>query len=276
MKHMENLAVQGLTNSPFNTFPCGAINSLTDLGYPREAPSLTITNTAALARTALTSAAFATARDRFYSDDLPDDALLHPREVPWLADSSFMALLDAYNQMHKLPLRISDLPVTYIQGHLSAALRKAVKVGPWPSLLHRRLQRFVPEVTGDEVANTMKHINDMSGRMPHSMVLNFLRIILNGLPTAARTQGGNAPCLLCGWPGGDRIEHILHCTVLAHVVADKCNAICLFPGPVLRHRVVCLVIPGMSLSIISDVCVLCNVLYSVDTARRHGAPKQAR
>jgi hypothetical protein len=270
-KHMENLALQGLTNSPFNTFPCGSVSSLTDIGCPREAPNLTTTNTAALARTALTSAAFAAARNRYYCEDVPDDALLHPREVAWLEDSCFMALLTAYDIIHKLPIHISDLPVQHLQGHLAAALRKEIKPGPWPSLLHRRAQRWLPGITRDGVTYTMKHLRIMSARRPLPMIMNFLRVMLNGLPTAARMQGSEAPCILCGWPGGDRVEHLVHCDALVGFVAKHCPALCLFPGPVLRNRALCLVMPDMPENVIFDVCLLCNILCFVHRMIRHGS-----
>jgi hypothetical protein len=270
-KHMENLAVQGLTRSPFNTFPCGSINSLTDVGYPREAPGLTTTNTAALARTALTSAAFVEARKRYYSDEVSDDALLHPREVPWLEDSSFIALLTAYDTVHKLPIHINTLPAQHLQGHLAAALRKQITPGPWPALLYRRLQRWLPDTTHDDINYVIKHIQAMSTRLPPAMVMNFLRVILNGLPAAARVQGGEAPCILCCWPGGDRVEHLVHCAALAGFIASHCPTLRMFPGPVLRHRVLCLVIPGMSDNAIFDACLMCNILFFVHTKIRHGS-----
>jgi endonuclease/exonuclease/phosphatase family metal-dependent hydrolase len=271
MRHMENLAIQGLTHSPFNTFPCGAVSSLTDIGYPREAPSLVTLNTAALARTALTSAAFAAARARYYSDDLPDDALLHPREVPWLADSSFNALLTAYEHIHKLPINISDLPIQHLQGHLAAAIRRSIRPGPWPSLLHRRAYRWLPDTTSTEIGFTMQHIHSMSRLRPHPMVLNYLRVILNGLPTASRMQGSDSPCILCRWPGGDRVEHLVQCEALMAFTARHCPDLHRFQGPVIRHRVICLVMPAMPDKLLFDVCLFCNIIYSVHTAIRHGA-----
>jgi hypothetical protein len=270
-QHMENLAVQGLTRSPFNTFPCGAITSLSDTGYPREAPNLVTINTAALGRTALTSAAFAAARDQYLSDDLPDDALLHPRAVPWLADSSFIALLNAHDRIHKLPINIRDLPVQHIQGHLAAVIRRSIKPGPWPSLLHRRAQRFLPNISPDEITHTLRHLQHLSGRRPHPMILNYLRVILNGLPTAARIQGGDYPCILCGWPGGDRIEHLVHCCALAAFCAEHCPALHVYQGPILRHRVLCLAQRDMPERLLFDVCLFCNIVYFVHTTIRHGA-----
>jgi hypothetical protein len=270
-QQMENLAVQGLTKSPFNTFPCGAVNSLVDIGYPREAPSLTTINIAALARTALTSEVFAAARARHFSDDLPDDALLHPRTVSWFDDSSFFALLTAYDHIHKLPIRIADLPHQHLQWHLAAAIRRNSTPGPWPNLLHRRVQRWLPGASREDIGYTMKHLLVMSAKRPHQMLLNFVRVILNGLPTAARVQGGDAPCLLCTWHGGDRVEHLGHCDALVDFFARHCPALQLFQGPVLRHRVLCLVQPDMPDHLIFEACLMGNILYSVHTWLRHGA-----
>jgi hypothetical protein len=269
--HMENLAVQGLTRSPFNTFPCGSINALTDIGYPFEAPNLVTINTAALGRTVLTSAAFAAARDQYFSDDLPDDALLHPRDVPWLANSSFMALLNAHDHIHKLPICIRDLPVQHLQGHLAAAIRLSLKSGPWPSLLHRRALRWLPNISRDDVVHTFRHLQHMSAKRPHPMIMNYLRVMLNGLPTAARVQGGESPCLFCGWPGGDRCEHLVQCCALTAFCAEHCPALHGFQGPVLRNRVLCLAQPDMPERLLFDVCLFCNIVFFVHTKARHGS-----
>jgi hypothetical protein len=270
-EHMENLAVQGITRSPFNTFPCGSINFITDVGFPCEAPDLATTNLAALARTAITSEVFVSARARHYSDDLPDEARLHPRSVTWFSTSVFAALLQAYNHVHAIPIAITDGTTSNLQAHLYAALRQRVQPGPWPSLLFRRGQRWMPEFGRDDAAQTLRGVRRMSELRPYSMVFGFLRVFLNGVPTAARMKGGEKPCLLCGWAGGDRVEHLVQCDALSPFLARHCPNIFLQQGPVLRHKALCLITPGISDDLIREVCLHCSVLFYVHAQLRHGA-----
>jgi hypothetical protein len=81
LKHMECLALQGLTRGPHQTFPGECLARLTDIGAKTEAPALDITNLAAMVRAAVSSSAFFSARETLNSGDLPDEALLHPRHV---------------------------------------------------------------------------------------------------------------------------------------------------------------------------------------------------
>jgi endonuclease/exonuclease/phosphatase family metal-dependent hydrolase len=194
--HMENLALQGLTHGPFNTFPSGTVSSLADLGFPLEAPRLATTNTAALARTALTSSAFAAARNRYYSDSLPDEALLHPRVVTWLADTSFMALLTAYDTVCGIPSCITDIPAQHIQAHIASILRRRILPGPWPAVILRRLQRWIPGALAADAQCTIENIKVMSVKRPPAMVFDFVRVLLNGVTTDARMQGG-MPHVFC-------------------------------------------------------------------------------
>jgi hypothetical protein len=58
IRKMDALALQCLTKGPYKTFPAGALQCLTDVGAPMEAPSLSVMNRAALVRNACSSAAF--------------------------------------------------------------------------------------------------------------------------------------------------------------------------------------------------------------------------
>jgi hypothetical protein len=270
-QHMENLAVQGITRSPFNTFPSGSVNSLTDVGFRCEAPNLAITNLAALARTAITSDIFVAARTRHYSDNLPDEARLHPRNVVWFDTSVFAALLKAYEHIHAIPISIVDYSTTHLQAHLYAALRQRAQPGPWPSLLVRRGRRWFPEWCAEDAARTLRGIWRMSQLRPHPMLLCYLRVLLNGVPTAARMQGSDQACLLCGWPTGDRIEHLVQCTALSPFLVRHCPHLCLHQGPVMRHQALCLVAPNMSDDLIADVCLYACVIFDVHCKLRHGS-----
>jgi hypothetical protein len=275
--HMENLATQGMTRGPFNTFPSGCLSYLTDIGYPHEAPSIGLTNIAALARTALTSDVFQVARGRHlsedvhYSDDVPDEARLHPRDVDWFSGSVFAALLRAYDRVHQLPTAINGIPAAHLQAYLYATLRKKASPGPWPGLLLRRLHRWIPGCAAAETSIIMSNLLRMSAMMPHPMVFTYLRVFLNGVATPARMQGGSHPCLWCGWAAGDRVEHMIHCQSLTVFLQRHCPHLFVQPGPILRNRIFSLVTPLMSDMLLRDVCVFACILYHVYNSVRHGA-----
>jgi hypothetical protein len=266
---MEELAVQGLSRGPHNVFSVRSLCYLKDLGCPLEAPQLQHINRASLVRAATSSQEFFRARDRFNSDDLPDDALLHPRSVSWFSDSCFAAMLEAYESVTAIPIHLEALPTASFQAELVNQLRARTSPGPWPALLQRRLLRWLPGFAPADVHIVLANLREAFARLPAPLVLSALRVVLNGLCTAARLQGAESPCLLCGWPAGDCVEHLVHCASLVSFVQSSCPAIFRHQGPALRHRVLCFAVPSMSTHLLGDVVVFCDVVYFIHNSRRH-------
>jgi endonuclease/exonuclease/phosphatase family metal-dependent hydrolase len=271
VQQMENLAVQGLNRGPHNTFPSGALGRLSDIGCPFEAPRLEIVNRAALARAAFSSEEFLAARRRHLSDDLPDDSLLHPRPVLWEASSCFMAMCEAYDAVTAIPISIKDFPRQSVQACLVWELRSRAGPGPWPGILRRRLRRWLPEDRGFPISVVIDNITQAFGFLPASVVISSVRVLLNGLATPARMQGASQTCPFCGWAGGDRVEHLIHCSALVSFTARQCPDLHSRPGPVLRNQAMCFAIPNMSRPLLRDVAVFGEVLYFCYNAFKHGA-----
>jgi hypothetical protein len=271
IRKMEGLALQCLTKGPFNTFTVGSLQCLTDIGASFEAPSLTIMNRAALVRNACSSAAFFRARHRFQNDELDDEALIVKRSAAWSQTSVFLRMLAAYEATIALPIQLETLPASGFQRALTAAFRKRVPT-PWPALLRRRLRRWIPDATEEVACRALNNMRVAFAICPQTMVLALLRVVLNGLPTSARQQGGRTPCLLCGWAEGDCIEHIVHCPALRPIVSEILPHLASWEGPVRRHLAICLQFPAADVRLLREVITYGDVLYAVHTRRRHMSP----
>jgi hypothetical protein len=267
---MENLALQGLTKSPFNTFPSPSINTLCNIGAPLEAPSLAAMNTAALVRNATTSQIFFCARHRYQNDESDEEALIVRRPAEWASSSVVLCTEHAYERVIALPIDIDSLPSQGFQRALVATLRARVP-DPWHSLLHRRLIRWFSAVADPHVQRLLTNIRVAFSTLPQSAVMAWLRVVLNGIPTSARMQGGRASCLFCGWGEGDRVEHMVHCPSLANFVRNQMPQLASWEGPVARPLAVCLQFPASSLQLLRETIVFGDVLYHTHRHIRHGS-----
>jgi hypothetical protein len=172
-------------------------------------------------------------------DDAPDDleARLHPREVPWADCSMMVALLDARNIVFRLPSPPALLPHFDLQSRTRAALR-ANRPRAWPAIFRKRLERhFPPEVCLELVQLVTSNLIRANVLLKPNIVLASVRLICNGLLTAARFQGGLGPCMLCGSAEGDTVEHLIHCTAITLPFA---TAIGCWNGPFYGPRRACL------------------------------------
>jgi hypothetical protein len=227
-------------------------------------------NLAALVRTATTSKIFFGARDRYYKDESDDEALIVRRTSTWAEGSVFLKMLSAYEQVTAMPGSIDELPLEGFQRALTAKVRAGI-ADPWPQLILRRMHRWGPNPTVAQAHLAIRNACIAFSILPQSVVLSMLRVLLNGLSTHARMQGGKLPCLLCGWTEGDCIEHLVQCPSLAAFTSRRMPRLASWVGPALRHRAICLQIPSSSTQLLREISVFADVVYTVHNHRRHGS-----
>jgi hypothetical protein len=265
---MESLALQGLTRGPHQVFPGDTLCHLTDIGARTEAPPLGLINIAAMVRTATSSAAFFRAKDTLATDDLPDDAFLHPRRVPWEDGACITALIDAFNYVYSIPVAIDTFEPHRFQAQLTAALRATCST-PWPALLRRRLLRWVNEVTQQDIATVIHNLKVAFCMLPASVVFDSLRFILNGLLTARRIGGSSSDCIFCGWTGGDAVEHLAHCPAFGPATRSLFPRLAQWEGPIRRPVALCLLIASDP-TLVHEAVLFGAGLYYVHNMFRHG------
>jgi exonuclease III len=234
---LERRILQYLTHGPWQALPNEGLLALSDLGFRDEPRAIRDCSVAARYRTSEQSTVFESCRRMI--DDAPDDleARLHPREVPWAAGSMMVALLDARNIVFRLPSPPALLPHFDLQSRTRAALR-ANRPRAWPAIFRKRLERhFPPEDCLELVQLVTSNLIRANGLLKPNIVLASVRLICNGLLTAARFQGGLGPCLLCGSAEGDTVEHLIHCTAITLPFA---TAIGWWNGPFYGPRRACL------------------------------------
>jgi hypothetical protein len=268
---MEALALQCLKKGPYNTFPEDALQTLINIGSLVEAPSLATMNLAALVRNAVSSKAFSLARDRFYREELDEDALIVKRKAQWASSSIFLRVLRAFEVAIRIPIDIDSLPNVGFQKALTTALRDRVS-DPWPLLFMRRLRRWIPNASEEHLRRIITNTQVAFSILPQSIVFAWLRVVLNGLPTSARTQGGRSPCLLCRWVEGDCIEHLVQCPSLNDSLQRWLPLFATRLGPVYRHQALCLQFPASNLQLLREVVLFGDILYTVHTRIRHHSP----
>jgi hypothetical protein len=148
-----------------------------------------------------------------------------------------VALLDARNIVSRLPKPPALLPHLDLQFRTRAALR-ANRPSAWPAILRKRLERhFPPADCLPLVQIVMANLIRANKLLKPSIVLASLRLICNGLSTAARFQEGLGPCKLCSAEEGDSVEHLIHCTA---ITLPFTKAIGSWNGPFFGPRRACL------------------------------------
>jgi hypothetical protein len=234
---LERRILQYFTHGLWHAMPNEGLLALSDLGFRDEPRAIRDTSVAARFRTAEQSTVFECCRKLI--DDAPNDtgALLHPRHVPWAADSVVAALTEARRIVYSLPSAPALLPHFDLQARTRAALR-ANRPGAWPAILRRRLERhFPPADCQPLVQHVMANLIRANSLLKPAIVLASLRMVCNGLLTAARFQEGLRPCTLCGSEDGSTVEHLIHCTAITLPFA---TAIGSWNGPFFGPRRACL------------------------------------
>jgi hypothetical protein len=211
---LERRILQYLTHGPWHALPNEGLLALGDLGFRDEPRAIRDVSIAARYRTAEQSVVFLSCC-RLINDAPNDlDALLHPRQVPWADESVIAALCEARRCVLRLPSPPALLPHFDLQFRTRAALR-ANRPRAWPAILRRRLERHFPPADCQALVQTvMANLVRANALLNQALVLPTLRLICNGLLTAARFQGGLCPCKLCGSEEGDTVEHLMHCTAI--------------------------------------------------------------
>jgi hypothetical protein len=222
---LERRILQYLTHGPWQALPNEGLLALTDLGFHIEPRALRDISVAARFRTAEQSTVFLQCCQMI--NNKPEDvmALFVPRAVPWAAHSVIAALVEARSIVQRLPRPPASLPHFDLQARTHAALR-AARPRPWPADECLPLVQFV-------IPNLVR----ANALLKSSIVFASLRLLCNGLLTAARFQGGLCPCPLCGTDEGGTVEHLMHCTIITLPFA---NAIGSWNGPFFGIRRACL------------------------------------
>jgi hypothetical protein len=234
---LERRALQYFTHGPWQAIPNEGLLALADLGFRQEPRAIRDTSVAARFRTSEQSTVFLECCRWIDIGPNDDDALLHPRAVPWAADSVIAALREARKIVFRLPSPPASLPHFDLQLRTRAALR-ANRPRAWPAILRRRLERhFPPAECPPLVQLVTANLIRANALLKPSLVLASLRLICNGLLTAARFQGGLCPCKLCGSDEGDTVEHLIHCTAITLPFADAIGG---WNGPFYGPRRACL------------------------------------
>jgi hypothetical protein len=220
--------LQYFTHGPWQALPNEGLLTLCDLGFRDEPRAIRDVSLAARFRTAQQSTVFRECCRMIDEHPADLDALLHPRLVPWADDSMIFALSEACRVVQLLPSAPCPLPHVDLQARTHAALR-ANRPRAWPGIIRKRLERhFSPNECLPLVQIVIRNLRRANSLLKPFLVLASLRMICNGLLTAARFQGGLAPCKLCGSEEGDTTEHLIHCTVITLPLA---NAIGSWNGP---------------------------------------------
>jgi hypothetical protein len=110
--------------------------------------------------------------------------------------------------------------------------------------------------------------------IPHSVVFEWLRGILNCMPSAARNRQEDYACLLYG-SSFDRLVHIVHCPALDRLVGECFPLLHRAPGPVLRWEMLTLSAAMMSDRGIRESVVFLAVLIYIHNAVYHGTTASA-
>ena len=249
---LERRILQYLTHGPWQALPNEGLLALADLGFHDEPRAIRDISVAARFRTAEQSTVFASCCRMLEDAPSDDDALLHPRVVPWAGSSVVVALLDARKIVFRLPKPPALLPHFDLQSRARAALR-ANRPRAWPAILRKRLERhFPPADCLPLVQIVTTNLIRANALLKPNIVLATLRLICNGLLTAARFQGGLCPCKLCGSAEGDTVEHLIHCTAITLPFA---NAIGSWNGPFFGPRRACLA-AVFDDTMLSSACVI--------------------
>jgi endonuclease/exonuclease/phosphatase family metal-dependent hydrolase len=229
--------LQYFTHGPWQALPSEGLLTLSDLGFRDEPRAIRDISIAARFRTAEQSTVFLNCCRLIDDAPVDVDAYLHPRIVPWAADSMISALSEARRVVLQLPSVPSLLPHFDLQARTHAALR-ANRPRAWPGIFRKRLERHFPADLCPSLAPIVcTNLLRANRRFRPSIVLASVRLICNGLLTAARFQGGLCPCKLCGSEEGDTVEHAIHCTAITLPFA---NAIGVWNGPFFGPRRACL------------------------------------
>jgi hypothetical protein len=265
---LERRALQYFTHGPWQALPNEGLLALADLGFREEPRAIRDISVASRFRTAEQSTVFLNCLSMI--NEAPDDieALLHPRTVPWADGSMIVALLDARKTVFRLPSPPALLPHFDLQFRTRAALR-ANRPRAWPGILRKRLERhFPPSDCLHLVQIVMANLIRANALLKPAIVMASLRMICNGLLTAARFQGGLCPCKLCGSDEGDTVEHLIHCTAITLPFA---NAIGSWNGPHFGPRRACLA-AVFSDTMLATACVV-NDLTAHALAAVHLGPQ---
>jgi hypothetical protein len=268
--HMETVALQGLTRGPFSTFPGTTLAALHDLGLSFEGPSAIEVNRAAMFRAAISSKVFFSCRSLYNGDNLPDDALLHPRSLDWEASSCFSALERNFRYITQIAPNIDPTPTDRMQETVHRLLRSR-RPSPWANLLLSRIGRWLQRPSPILVHLMLRRVADAAHVVPSEIIFAWLRLVLNGFPTTARMGPEAGPCHLCGALGLDRLEHVVHCDKLNDVISKHFPFLHRAPGPVLRWETLCLVnVPQCERSQ-REMFVFADFLFFALNAKRHGS-----
>jgi hypothetical protein len=265
----EDKALQGLTRGPHGVFPQGTLATLKSLGFRFEAPDLTITNKAAMLRTAVCSSMFQKILAVWDTDVADDAALLAPRTEPWFAESCIAGMIANYRTHTSLLASISDFRARGLQAALIVELRAAFPIS-WSSLLLRRLWRWLPELPPVAAQLALRRFQAGCGMLPGFVAFAWLRGILNGMPSASRSAQEHAPCLCCN-QCSDRLEHLVHCTAFVQLIAEHFPLLHRAQGPVLRWDFLTLTLPIMRPRAVWEAIMFFDVAIYVHNCMFHGA-----
>jgi hypothetical protein len=267
----EDRALQGLTRGPHEVFPQGSLASLCTLGFRFEAPDLAITNRAAMLRTALNSKQFERILAEWDSDPADDEARLVPRRDQWIFETCIANLVANYRSHFNLARQICNSDQS--QGHgMQAAISSALRLKApdlWPALLLRCIQRWLPAARPNTIRLVIDRIRRACALLPHAIVFEWLRGFLNGMPSVARNQQTDSPCILCG-SANDRLEHTVHCSALLQLVGESFPLLHRAQGPVLRWEMLTLSAASLSDIGIRESIVFLAVVIFIHNAFYHG------
>jgi endonuclease/exonuclease/phosphatase family metal-dependent hydrolase len=234
---LERRLLQYFTHGPWHALPNQGLLSLRDLGFREEPRSVLDASVAARFRTSERSVVFSACCRLIQVAPNDLDALLAPREVAWAAGSAIVALLEARRVVLRLVPPLALTPVYDLQARTRLALR-ANRHRAWPGILRLRLERHFPAADCHSLAQiVLANLIRANALLRPNLVLPSLRLICNGLLTAARFQEGLCPCKLCGWYEGDTVEHVMHCTAITLPFATAIGA---WNGPFFGIRRACL------------------------------------
>jgi hypothetical protein len=224
--------LQYMTHGPWNATPSSCLMALRDLGFPHEPASLAETNVAAMLRAACASPAFPAASALVDFQPLDLEALLVPRNLPWMESTAVMHLKSNLSDFSsKFPDLLFE-PLNTLQFRARARLR-ASRPAPWDKLLVQRSRRWF----NDDAPHAVEHIHcnivAACAILPPKVVFSTIRLINNGVATSRRFQETPLDCHMCGWVQGDCIEHYLHCEVPIRFATDFLPNIGTKFGPVL-------------------------------------------
>jgi hypothetical protein len=210
------------------------------------------------------------------TEPIDDEARLAPRRDSWLRETSIAQPVANYRSHFELVRQIGKSGIARghgLQATFISALRQSA-LDTWSPLLLRRFHRWLPAASPAYVRVAVPRIRWACASLPHSVVFDWLRGILNGMPSMARNCQKDLPCIMCG-SASDRLEHTVHCPALIQLVGERFPLLHRAPGPVLRWEMLTLSAAVMSDQGIRESVVYIAVVIYIHNAFHHGADVSA-